>query len=50
MVGRQKADIADTLHLRDVATTTSFWLSMGYNFGCTTEVIAHRKQKTTYDI
>ena len=31
MVGRQKADIADTLHLRDVAT---FWLSMGHNFGC----------------
>jgi len=34
VVGRQKADIADTLHLRDVATATSFWLSMGYNFGC----------------
>ena len=25
---------ADTLDLRDVATATSFWLSMGYNFGC----------------
>ena len=34
MVGRQNADIADTLHLRDVATATTFWLSMGYNFGC----------------
>jgi len=34
VVSRQKAGIADTLHLRDVATTTTFWLSMGYNFGC----------------
>jgi len=34
VVGRQKADIADTLHLRDVAMGTTFWLSMGYNFGC----------------
>ena len=34
MVGRQKADIADTLHLRDVAMITTFWLSMGYNLGC----------------
>ena len=25
---------ADTLHLRDVATATMLWLSMGYNFGC----------------
>ena len=31
---RQNADIADTLHLRDVATATTFSLSMGYNFGC----------------
>jgi len=31
---RQNADIADTLHLRNVAMATSFWLSMGYNFGC----------------
>ena len=22
------------LHLRDVATATTFWLLMGYNFGC----------------
>ena len=34
MVGRQNADIADTLQLRGVAMATSFWLSMGYNFGC----------------
>ena len=34
MVGRQKADIADSLHLRDVAMATTFWLSVGYNFGC----------------
>ena len=34
MVGRQNADIADTLHLRYVATAITFWLSMGYNFGC----------------
>ena len=34
MVGRQNAAIADTLHLRDVAMATTFWLSMDYNFGC----------------
>ena len=34
MVGRQNADIADTLQLRDVAIATTFWPSMGYNFGC----------------
>jgi len=34
VVGRQNADIADTLHLRDIAMATSFWLSMGYNCGC----------------
>ena len=34
MVGRQNADTADTLHLRDVAMATTFWLSMGYNLGC----------------
>ena len=34
MVGRQNADIADTLHLRDVAMATTFWLSMGHNIGC----------------
>ena len=31
---RQNADIADTLHLRDVAMATTFCLSMGYSFGC----------------
>ena len=34
MVGRQNADIAYTLHLRDVAMATTFCLSMDYNFGC----------------
>jgi len=34
VVGRQNADIAHTLHLRDVAMATTFWLSMGYSFGC----------------
>jgi len=34
VVGQHNADIADTLHLRDVAMATIFWLSMGYNFGC----------------
>ena len=36
MVGRQNADIADTLQLRNVAMATTFWLSMGYNFSCMT--------------
>jgi len=34
VVGRQDADIADTLHLKDVTMATTFWLLMGYNFGC----------------
>ena len=34
MVGRQNADIADTLQLRDVAMATTVWLSMGYNLSC----------------
>ena len=34
MVGRQNADIADTLHLRDVAMASTFWFSMGCNFSC----------------
>jgi len=34
VVGRENVDIADTLHLRDVAMATTFWLSMGYNFVC----------------
>ena len=33
MVGRQNADTADTLHIRDFAVATTFWLLMGYNFG-----------------
>ena len=33
MVVDKNADIADTLHLRDVAMATHFCLSMGYNFG-----------------
>jgi len=36
VVGRQNAHIANTLHLRDVATAmaTTFCLSVGYYFGC----------------
>jgi len=33
VVGGQNANIADAVHLRDVAMATTFWLSMGYNFG-----------------
>ena len=36
MVSRPNADVADTMHLRDVAMATTFWLSMGYNFSCMT--------------
>jgi len=28
VVGQENADIADTLHLRDVAMATTFWLSI----------------------
>jgi len=28
VVGQQNADIADTLHLKDVVMATTFWLSM----------------------
>jgi len=36
VVGRQNADIADTLHLRDVAMAAIFWLSMyGVHSGAT---------------
>jgi len=34
VVGCQNADITNTLHLGDVTMSTTFWLSMGYNFGC----------------
>jgi len=40
VVGRQNADIADTVQLRDVAMATTFWLSMGYNFSCIGPMIA----------
>ena len=30
---QQNADIADTLHLMDIAMATTFCLSVGYNFG-----------------
>jgi len=33
VVSQQNTDIADTLHLLDVAMAITFWLSMGYNFG-----------------
>jgi len=29
VVGRQNADIANTLHIREVAMATTIWLSMG---------------------
>jgi len=32
VVGRQKADITDALHLWDVAMATIFWLYMGCTF------------------
>jgi len=32
--GTQFAITGFTLHLKDVAMATTFWLSMGYNFGC----------------
>jgi len=34
VVGRQSADIADTLHLRTLLWQPLFWHWMGYNFGC----------------
>jgi len=45
VVGRQNTDIADTLHMRDVVMATTFWLSMGYNFGCMTasDTLFHSK-------
>jgi len=33
MVGQQMSNIADTLHLKNVTMATTFWLSLGYNFG-----------------
>ena len=34
VVGQQNADIANTLHLRDVAMATTFWPSMRYSLDC----------------
>jgi len=34
VVGRQNADIADTVQLRDVAMAITFCLWMGYNVSC----------------
>jgi len=34
VVGRQNADLADTLQLRDITMATTVCLSIGYNFGC----------------
>jgi len=43
VVGRQNADIADTLHLRDVAITTIFWLSIyGVHIGATWRIRLNR--------
>jgi len=42
VVSRQNADTVDTLQLRDVAMATTFWLRMGYNFGCMTTIATQR--------
>jgi len=43
VVGRQNADIADTLHLRDVAMATIFWLSIcGVHSGATSRIRLNR--------
>jgi len=43
VVGRQNADIADTLHLRDVALATIFWLSIyGVHIGATWRIRLNR--------
>jgi len=34
VVGPQNADIANSLHVGAVTMVTTFWLLMGYNFGC----------------
>ena len=36
VVGRQNADVANTMHLRDVAMATTFWLLMCHDFCCGT--------------
>jgi len=41
VVGRQNADIANTLHLRDVDMATMFWLSIyGVHIGATKRAYA----------
>jgi len=43
VVGQQIADIANTLHLRDVAMATIFWLSIyGVHTGATWRIRLHR--------
>ena len=43
MVGRQNADIADTMHLRNVATATIFCLSIyGVHVGATWRIRLNR--------
>jgi len=43
VVGRQNVDIADTLHLRDVAMATIFWLSIcGVHSGATSRIRLNR--------
>ena len=43
MVGRQNADIVDTLHLRDVAMTNSFLLSIyAVHIGATRRIRLNR--------
>jgi len=49
---RQNANIADTLHLRDVAMAASFWLLMGYDFGCmiASDTLFNSREKTSSGI
>jgi len=43
VVNQQNADIADTLHLRDVAMATNFWLSVyGVHIGAAWQIRLHR--------
>jgi len=43
VVGRQNEDIASTLHLRDIAMATTFWLSIyGVHIGATWHIRLNR--------
>jgi len=43
VVGHQNADIADTLHLRDIAMAAIFWLSIyGVHIGATRRIRLNR--------